>query len=125
MKARQADSNVVADAETVPLSAVESGETATPTTTLEVTDEYRYYLDAVLWLDGTIVATDRAIADLRPESVVASETDVESTFSTADFEENGGLETTGSEPEPADDSPTRMPSRTTWTRSPDSAPSRH
>ncbi|MWV40445.1 hypothetical protein [Natrialba sp. INN-245] len=100
VKARQADSNVVADAETVPLSAVESGETATPTTTLEVTDEYRYYLDAVLWLDGTIVATDRAIADLRPESVMANETDVESTFSAADFEDDGGFETTASDTAP-------------------------
>ncbi|MEY7851254.1 hypothetical protein AB7C87_18880 [Natrarchaeobius sp. A-rgal3] len=103
VKARQADSNVVADTETVPISDVDSGETATPTATLEVTDEYRYYLDAVLWLDGTIVATDRAMADLRPESVVANETDVESTFSTADFEDDDGLETT--EAGPVDDSP--------------------
>lgn len=59
VKAHQADSNIVADAAAVDLSAVEPGETATPTATLEVAQEYEYYLDAILWLDGTIVATDR------------------------------------------------------------------
>ncbi|RQG96552.1 DUF7490 domain-containing protein [Natrarchaeobius chitinivorans] len=106
VKARQADSNIVADSETVPISDVESGETATPTATLEVTDEYSYYLDAVLWLDGTIVATERGVADLRPESVVANETDTESYLDTGDFETDDGFEAAEADsdrPEPVDD----------------------
>ncbi|SFB82939.1 hypothetical protein SAMN05444422_102261 [Halobiforma haloterrestris] len=92
LKARQADSNVVADADTVSVPAVDPGKTATPSTELEVADEYAYYLDAVLWHDGTIVATDRAVADLGPDG---NETDA--TFETADFEEDDGFETTAAD----------------------------
>ncbi|SDR35461.1 DUF7490 domain-containing protein [Natronobacterium texcoconense] len=89
LKARQAGSNVVADASTVSVPAVQPGETVTPAAELEVSDEYEYYLDAVLWLDGTIVETDRALADLRPDGE-----DGESSFETADFEDDdGGFET--------------------------------
>ncbi|MFC4542836.1 PGF-CTERM sorting domain-containing protein [Halosolutus amylolyticus] len=68
LKARQADSNIVADSATVDLSGVEPGETINPTAELEVPDEYAYHLDGILRLDGTIVATDRAGADLRPNA---------------------------------------------------------
>lgn len=83
VKARQADSNIVADSETVTVSNVEPGETATPEVELEVADEYGYYLDAILWHDGTIVATDRAGADLDPNASAEN-----STLETADFEES-------------------------------------
>lgn len=89
LKARQADSNIVADRKTVDVGAVDSGDTATPSATLEVPDEYQYQLDAILWLDGTIVATDRAGADLRPESVVENASDAdERGLDAGDFEED-------------------------------------
>ncbi|WP_265108528.1 DUF7490 domain-containing protein [Halosolutus halophilus] len=83
LKARQADSNIVADSATVDLSGVEPGETVSPTTTLEIPGEYAYHLDGILWLDGTIVATDRAGADLRPNATDGGDLD------TAEFDENG------------------------------------
>lgn len=92
VKARQADSNIVADSATVELEAVEPGETVTPTTDLEVAHEYAYYLDAILWLDGTIVATDRADADLRPDAT--NESTDGNGLDTSDFDENeDGFET--------------------------------
>ncbi|ARS90569.1 DUF7490 domain-containing protein [Natrarchaeobaculum aegyptiacum] len=100
VKARQADSNIVADRETVPVEDVDPGETVAPTTDLEVPDEYRYHLDAILWRDGSIVATERAGADLRPESVVENASDAdERGLDATDFEETDGVETV-----PADDS---------------------
>lgn len=85
VKARQADSNIVADSATVDLDAVEPGETVTPTADLEVAREYEYYLDAILWLDGTIVATDRAGADLRPDAT--NESTGGNGLDTSDFDE--------------------------------------
>ncbi|RKD88046.1 DUF7490 domain-containing protein [Halopiger aswanensis] len=90
LKARQAGSNIVADAETVSVSNVDPGETATPTAELEVPDEYRYNLDAILWLDGTIVATDRAGADLRPNSTAGDSPD--GNLETSDFDEEPTIE---------------------------------
>lgn len=80
LKLRQTDSNVVADDEMVPVGPVEPGDTATPSAELKAADEYAYYLDAVLWHDGTIVATDRAVADLDPDADAAA-------FETTDFED--------------------------------------
>ncbi|MFC4439359.1 MULTISPECIES: DUF7490 domain-containing protein [Natrialbaceae] len=92
VKARQADSNIVADSATVELDAVEPGETVTPTADLEVAQEYAYYLDAILWLDGTIVATDRAGADLRPDAT--NESTDGNGLDTSDFDESeDGFET--------------------------------
>ncbi|AXR77098.1 DUF7490 domain-containing protein [Natrarchaeobaculum sulfurireducens] len=109
LKARQADSNIVADRKTVDVGAVDSGNTATPSATLEVPDEYRYQLDAILWLDGTIVATDRAGADLRPESVVENASDAdERGLDAGDFEEDDeALEAV--EEDAADDSARDVP----------------
>jgi len=66
LTARQNGSNVVADRTTVDVDAIGSGKTATPTGELEVPDDYNYYLDAVLWRDGTVVATARSTANLAP-----------------------------------------------------------
>lgn len=62
--ARQSDSNVVADTATVDVGAVDPGETVTPAVEIAVPESYDYYLDAVLWKGNTIVATDRATANL-------------------------------------------------------------
>lgn len=77
LKARQADSNIVADSATVDLSSVEPGETISPTADLAVPDEYAYHLDGILWLDGTIVATYRAGADLRPDTADGDDLDTD------------------------------------------------
>ncbi|THE63850.1 hypothetical protein D8Y22_16105 [Salinadaptatus halalkaliphilus] len=90
--ARQADSNIVADTERVDVANVDTGETVTPTTTVDVPDDYRYYLDATLWLDGTIVATDRAAADLRPESVVENASEEDSRLDAGAFEDDESLD---------------------------------
>lgn len=68
--ARQADSNIVADEASVELGTIRSGRSATPSATLTVPDNYTYYLDAVLWKDGVIVASARAPADLAPQRTV-------------------------------------------------------
>ena len=74
---RQADSNIIADSATVELDDVEPGDTIAPSADLEVPDEYAYHLDGILWLDGTIVATDRASADLRPNATDGDELDAD------------------------------------------------
>ncbi|WP_226480445.1 DUF7490 domain-containing protein [Natrinema amylolyticum] len=85
VNARQADSNVVADSATVELSAIEPGKTASPTVDLEVPQEYDYYLDAVLWRDGTIVGTDRSVANLGPGSLSVNETAGDAGLEVSDF----------------------------------------
>jgi PGF-CTERM protein len=66
LTARQNGSNVVADRTTVQADSIGSGKTATPTGELVVPDDYNYYLDAVLWRDGTVLATARSTANLAP-----------------------------------------------------------
>lgn len=83
--ARQAESNVIADSATVDLSTVKPGKTASPSVTLDVPQEYDYYLDAILWRDGTIVGTDRAAANLGPGSLSVNETASETGLEVSDF----------------------------------------
>ena len=85
VKARQSESNIVADTATVDLSTVEPGTTASPTVDLEVAREYDYYLDAVLWRNGTIVETDRAVANLGPGALALDETSDEGGLEVSDF----------------------------------------
>jgi len=90
LTARQNGSNVVADRTTVELDAVGSGKTATPTGELVVPDDYDYYLDAVLWRDGTVVATARSTANLAPGtglSVDENASDGDEEFEAGDFED--------------------------------------
>jgi len=70
LKARQSDSNIVADTASVPVPEIEAGRTATPTAELDVPDDYNYYLDAVLWRDGVIVGTARSTANLAPTETI-------------------------------------------------------
>ncbi|ELY40813.1 DUF7490 domain-containing protein [Natronorubrum tibetense] len=93
VKARQSGSEVVADSATVDLSTVDPGETASPTVDLEVPTEYDYYLDAVLWRDGTIVETDRAVANLGEGSLSVDETDGEGGLEVSDFTGGSGVGT--------------------------------
>lgn len=86
VSARQSGSNVVADAATVDLSTIEPGKTASPTVDLEVPQGYNYYLDAVLWRDGTIVGTNRAAANLGSGSLSVDETNSDAGIEVSDFD---------------------------------------
>ncbi len=73
VKARQSDSNIVADTTNVRISGIEPGRTAAPTAELDVPDDYNYYLDAVLWRDGVIVGTARSTANLAPTATLEAD----------------------------------------------------
>ncbi|PCR91193.1 DUF7490 domain-containing protein [Natrinema ejinorense] len=88
--ARQSDSNVVADSATAELSAIEPGKTASPSVDLTVPQEYDYYLDAVLWRDDTIVATNRAVANLGPGSLSVDEPNGSEGIEVSDFSSDSG-----------------------------------
>ena len=95
VKARQSESNIVADSATVDLSTIGPGTTASPSVELEVAQEYDYYLDAVLWRDGTIVGTDRAVANLGPGALSLEETDEERGLEVSDFTSSGTVDADG------------------------------
>lgn len=87
VKARQADSNIVAAKRTVSVGQIDPGRTATPHTELTVPAEYNYYLDAVLWKDGVIVGSTRSAANLDPtETVSVDETRRDVGLRVSDFE---------------------------------------
>ncbi|MFC7045912.1 PGF-CTERM sorting domain-containing protein [Halobacteriaceae archaeon GCM10025711] len=90
-KARQADSNIVADQVAVDVGSIEAGRTATPSAELTVPDGYNYYLDAVLWKDGVIVGSTRSAANLNPtETLTVNETTREIGLDVGDFEREDG-----------------------------------
>jgi PGF-CTERM protein len=87
VRARQADSNIIAAERTVSVGGIGPGRTVRPATTLTVPAEYNYYLDAVLWKDGTIVASTRAAANLDPtETVSVNQTRREVGLQVEDFQ---------------------------------------
>ena len=102
LQARQADSNIVAAERTVRVGGIGPGQTARPSTTLTVPAQYNYYLDAVLWKDGTIVASTRAAASLDPEETISvNETRRDIGLQVEDFQRgSGGDGTGGDRPEP-------------------------
>ncbi len=88
VKARQADSGIVADAAEVRVGQIRAGRTATPTAELVVPDGYNYYLDAQLWADDVIVGTARSAANLDPsETLSVNETRREVELEVSDFED--------------------------------------
>ena len=70
VRARQSDSNVVADRATVTVEDVRPGRTSTPTVRLSIPDNYSYQLDAILTRDDVIVDTTAAAANLNPTETV-------------------------------------------------------
>lgn len=85
VKARQADSGIVAAEEEVDVS-VAAGSTERPSVDLTVPEDYDYYLDATLWQDDNIVATHRSAANLDPEErIEANETVRETGLEVEDF----------------------------------------
>ncbi|MFW6320287.1 MAG: DUF7490 domain-containing protein, partial [Halohasta sp.] len=68
--ARQADSNVVADRETVDVEEIRNGRTASVEADLTVPNEYNYYVDAVVWRDDVHVDSAQGVANLDPSETV-------------------------------------------------------
>lgn len=109
VKARQADSNIVADETRVDVGGIAAGQTATPRADLVVPTEYNYYLDAFLVKDGVIVDTTRTAANLHPtERISVNETQREIGLEVSDFDR--GNRRGSNREEPADGStPTSGP----------------
>jgi len=86
VRARQVESNLVADSQTVEIGEIGPGQTATPTVELDVPLDYNYYLDGFLMRDGVLVASATSGAMLDPSRPVPENTtreDVE--FDAGDF----------------------------------------
>jgi PGF-CTERM protein len=93
VRARQVESNLIADRATVEIGEIRPGRTATPTVDLAVASNYNYYLDAILYRDGVIVGTATSPAMLDPTRPVPENTTREEVdFDAGDF--------TGSTPTP-------------------------
>lgn len=91
VKARQADSNIVADEARVDVGSIGAGRTVTPGVEVNVPTGYNYYLDAFLVKDGVIVDTTRTAANLDPsERISVNETRREIGLQVSDFESGDG-----------------------------------
>ena len=91
VKARQADSNILAAERVISVGQIPPGTTATPHTTLSVPADYNYYLDAVLWKDDVIVTTARSAANLDPsETIAVNQTQREVGLEVGDFQRGNG-----------------------------------
>lgn len=91
LKARQVDSNIVADQTEVSIGSIEPGRTTVPNATLSVPSSYNYYLDAVVYQDDVVVGTARSGASLEPtESVDVDTTTQDGGLQVSDFESDDG-----------------------------------
>ncbi|WP_424004578.1 DUF7490 domain-containing protein [Haloarcula salina] len=88
LRARQADSNVIADESTVRVGQIRPGRTESVTAELTVPDGYNYWLDGILRSDGVVVGTETSPANLHPtERLHENQTQREVGFESSDFEE--------------------------------------
>lgn len=102
LKARQVDSNIVADQTEVRIDGIEPGRTTVPEATLTVPSSYNYYLDAVLYQDDVIVGTARSGASLDPtERVEVNTTTRDTGLEVSDFDDDDGPVTGGDGGAPA------------------------
>jgi len=102
LRARQADSNVIADESTVRVGQIRPGRTEIVRTQLTVPDDYNYWLDGMLLSDGVIVGTESSAANLHPtERLQENETRQEIGFQSSDFEQGQPEEQAMDEPERA------------------------
>jgi PGF-CTERM protein len=100
LRARQADSNVIADESTVRVGQIRPGRTEIVRTQLTVPDGYNYWLDGMLFSDGVIVGTESSPANLDPtERLRENETRQEVGFQSSDFEQDRAPERERDEPE--------------------------
>jgi len=88
LRARQADSNVIADQAMRTVGTIRPGRTETVTLELTVPDGYNYWLDGILQSDGVVVGTASAPANLDPQETLSpNETRRDVGFQSGDFEE--------------------------------------
>jgi len=100
LRARQADSNVIADESTVRVGQIRPGRTEIVRTQLTVPDGYNYWLDGMLLSDGVIVGTESSPANLHPtERLRENETRQEVGFQSSDFEQDRPPERERDEPQ--------------------------
>jgi PGF-CTERM protein len=100
LRARQADSNVVADETRLSVGQIRPGRTETIDAELTVPDGYNYWLDGILQSDGVIVATESAPANLDPqETLELNETRRNVGFQSGDFAEEPERERATEAPE--------------------------
>ena len=86
VRARQVESNLIADRATIDIGDIGPGRTATPTVELDVPSNYNYYLDAILFRDGVVVGTATSPAMLDPSRPVPENTTREEVdFDAGDF----------------------------------------
>ena len=90
LRARQADSNVVADSATIRVGEIRPDlRSRVVSTELTVPDGYDYWLDGILSADGVVVATESSVADLDPtETLQPNATRTETGFQSGDFAES-------------------------------------
>jgi PGF-CTERM protein len=90
VRARQVDSNIVADRARIDVGSIDPGATVTPEATLDVPDEYNYHLDAILLKDGVVVETASAPATLDPSLPTAGNetTNDDDGLETGDFQQD-------------------------------------
>jgi PGF-CTERM protein len=99
---RQADSNIVAARESVPVGTIRPGRTAEATANVTVPASYNYYVDVVLWKDDVLVDSARGAANLDPtETIRVNETRREVELEVSDFESRRGGGTSTPAPERA------------------------
>ena len=84
---RQAESNLQTARATETVGRIEPGRTGEATAEVSVPTGYNYYVDAVLYRDGVVIDTARAVANLDPqERISAEETVRDVEFDVEDFE---------------------------------------
>ncbi|WP_418280646.1 DUF7490 domain-containing protein [Halorubrum sp. DTA98] len=100
---RQAESNVVADDAEVTVGSIRPGRTDTVTATVEVPNEYNYYVDVALWDDDVLIDETQSVANLDPqESIQANETVQNVEFAVDDFTDDAETVTDRPTPEAED-----------------------
>lgn len=86
LRARQAESNLVADSTTATVDSIRPGVTDLVTADLSVPDGYNYWVDAILYSDGVVVDTASAPANLLPGQELDGNASSDGDgFSTGDF----------------------------------------
>lgn len=86
LRARQVESNLIADGTELPVGSIQPGRTVWRDATMTVPDGYNYYIDAILLKDGVVIDTALGVANLDPtRTVQVNETRQEVEFDTGDF----------------------------------------
>lgn len=83
---RGADSNLVADETSVTVDEIRPGRTEEVSATVDVSTNFNYYVDAVLYRDGVIVDSAVSVANLDPQETISpNRTTRDIEFDVSDF----------------------------------------